>query len=140
MLENILSELQNNTIIYTSLILIIGDTVLGFLRSCKEKTINSSIGIAGVTKKTSIIIALIIAFFIDLLLDFNMIGFIPENIRDFVKIQEIGILEIFGILFIVFESLSILKNLDKLNVPIPGKLKSLLEKLLKEITSENDNS
>lgn len=137
-MQHILSEIQSNSMIYMVMLLIVGDTILGFLRSCKEKTINSSVGINGLIRKTAIISTLIIAFIADVLFDFNLIFFIPTQILDFIKIKEVGILEVFGLLFIIFELLSILKNLDRMGIPVPKKIKSMLEKVLNELTTEEN--
>lgn len=75
-------------------------------------------------------------FAIDNLIQFNFIGFIPEIIRTTIKIEFIGIGGLFSILFIVFESLSILKNMYLCNLPIPKKLNDFLTKVLKEFTQE----
>lgn len=139
-MESILSDLQTNSIIHTAMLLIVADTILGFLRSCKEKTINSSVGINGLIRKIAILITLIVAFIADVLFDFNLIFFVPTEILDLIKIQEVGVLEIFGLLFIIFELLSMLKNLDKLGIPIPKKIKSILEKVLNEFTKEEKDN
>ena len=43
---------------------------------------------------------------------------------------------IFNILYIIFEILSIFKNMYRCKLPLPKKLKVFLEKMLKEFTSE----
>ena len=83
----------------------------GVLRAIKERKINSCIGINGLIRKTGMIASSVFLFCIDNLLQFNFIGFIPEIIRSTIKINFIGIGGLFSILFIVFESLSILKNM-----------------------------
>ena len=47
-----------------------------------------------------------------------------------------GIASVFTTLYCVFEILSVLKNMIKCKMPIPKKIQSFLEKLLKEFTSE----
>ena len=44
--------------------------------------------------------------------------------------------ELFGILFVVFEFLSVLKNMYKCKLPIPKKFKIWLEKILSDYTEE----
>ena len=42
----------------------------------------------------------------------------------------------FGFLYCIFELLSIFKNMYKIGLPLPIKLKNFLEKILKEFTEE----
>lgn len=73
---------------------------------------------------------------IDYIVEINLIGFIPEDVRTFIHVEKIGIASLFNLLFIVFEFLSVLKNMIKCKLPIPKKVKNLLEKILKEFTNE----
>lgn len=66
----------------------------------------------------------------------TLFGFIPESARQFIHLEKIGIATLFNLLFIIFEFLSVLKNMIKCKLPIPKKLQKLLEKILKEFTSE----
>ena len=59
-----------------------------------------------------------------------------NDIKNIIGVHKIGTIEVFSILYIVFETLSILKNMYKCKLPIPKKLKIYLEKLLKEYTKE----
>ena len=63
-------------------------------------------------------------------------GFIPENLKEFIHLGKIGIAELFNILFIIFEALSILKNMILCKLPIPKKFQDYLEKIMKEFTGE----
>ena len=65
-----------------------------------------------------------------------MIGFIPEQVKEVIKLEQIGMGELFGILFVVFEFLSVLKNMYKCKLPIPKKFKIWLEKILSDYTEE----
>lgn len=65
-----------------------------------------------------------------------MIGFIPEQVKEVIKFEQIGMGELFGILFVVFEFLSVLKNMYKCKLPIPKKFKIWLEKILSDYTEE----
>lgn len=87
-------------------------------------------------RKSGMILSSLFFFIIDVLIDFNLIGFIPEEILNYINIKQIGIGDLFGILYIIFEFLSVLKNLYKCKIPIPIKFKKFLEKLLKEYTEE----
>jgi len=81
-------------------------------------------------------IAIIFLIAIDSLVGVNFIGFIPTEIRDNLGVERVGINELFTVLFIVFETLSIFKNMILCKLPIPRKLQEYLEKIMKEFTSE----
>ncbi|WP_410745052.1 phage holin family protein, partial [Clostridium neonatale] len=54
----------------------------------------------------------------------------------FLGVDKIGLCEFFSILFILYEAVSILKNLLLCGAPIPTKLKTFIEKLLNIMTDE----
>ena len=131
-----LTNLLSNDGMKILIIVIILDLILGILRAFKEKSLNSCIGIDGMIRKVAMIIVVIFLLLIDSIIHFNLIGFIPEAIRTVTNIKEIGISGIFMFLFIIFEILSIFKNMILCKLPIPKKLQTYLNKLLKEFTSE----
>ena len=137
-MQDFLNLLINSNAIKVLVIFIILDTIFGILRAIREKKVNSAIGIDGIIRKTGMIICTIFFRLIDHILDINFIAFLPDSIKSFLNLNSVGIALIFIILFIVFEFLSILKNMIKCKMPIPKKLQSFLEKLLKEFTTELD--
>ena len=118
------------------LIVIILDTILGILRAIKEKNVNSSIGIDGIIRKVAMIFCIIFLNLIDIIMQIDLIGFIPEEIKQFININNVGIGTLFCFVFIVFEFLSIMKNAILCKLPIPKKFQKYLEKIMKEFTSE----
>lgn len=118
------------------LILVVLDTIFGVLRSLREKKINSNIGIDGLIRKCGMLISVIFFIAVDLLTKINLIGFIPELVRNFIGLEEIGISTLFLYLFIIYEFISILKNMIKCKLPIPHKLQAFLENLFLKYTSE----
>ena len=116
------------------IIIIVLDVIFGVLRAIREKGLNSTIGIDGIIRKVGMIISIIFSIFIDKIVNINLVGFIPENLKQYVG--KVGVADLFIILYIIFEILSILKNMIKCKMPIPKKLQNFLEKLLKEFTSE----
>lgn len=117
-------------------IVIVLDVIFGVLRSIKERTINSTIGIDGMIRKTGMLITIIVLSFIDTIVHIDFIGFIPEQVKEVLKLNTVGITEVFNIMFIVFEILSIFKNMILCKMPIPVKLQKYLEKIMREFTSE----
>ena len=126
----------NISVVKVFLILIILDTIFGILRAIKEKKINSNIGIDGIIRKVGMIISIVFFYLIDFEANINMIGFIPKELLEVLPIKEVGIGILFNILFIVFEGLSILKNMIKCKLPIPKALQKFLENVLNSFTTE----
>lgn len=126
----------NNIIFYLLITTILLDIFLGSLRALKEKKWNSTVGINGILRKTAMIGSSIFLIIIDSILKIDLLFFIPKEITNTLKLNEVGIFELFGIMFILYEITSILKNMVKCGLPIPKKLKLTIEKLLKKLTSE----
>ena len=112
------------------------DVIFGVLRAIKEGKLNSTIGIDGVIRKVGMIITICVCILVDIIISIDLIGFIPDKIKEVLGLSKIGISMLFNILYIVFEILSIFKNMYKCKLPLPKKLKVYLEKILREFTSE----
>lgn len=136
MVEEYFRELAQNSCFKLLIIFVVFDTTFGILRAIRERKINSCIGIDGMIRKSGMILSSLFLYIIDRLIDINFLGFIPDSFLNLVGIESVGIGELFGILFIIFESLSVLKNMYKCKMPIPKKLNDLLEKVLTEFTKE----
>ena len=115
---------------------IVLDTIFGILRAIREKKLNSNIGIDGSIRKVGMLTSIIFFMLIDTILELNLIGFIPNEVREFIKIESVGIADLFNFLFIVFEILSIMKNMIKCKLPIPKKLQKWLEDIFNKFTTE----
>lgn len=133
---NFLSYLLNDKMVKVLIIVIVLDTIFGILRAIREKTVNSSIGIDGIIRKVGMLIAVTFLCLIDIVVNIDLIGFIPEELRTLLNLKQVGINNVFNLLFIVFEILSILKNMILCKLPIPKKLQEFLEKIMKEFTGE----
>ena len=118
------------------IIVIALDTIFGILRAIKEKKINSSIGIDGIIRKVGMVISIFFLSLIDTIVSIDLIGFIPESIKQILNFGKVGIADLFNILFIIFETLSIFKNMILCKLPIPAKLQEFFEKIMKEFTAE----
>lgn len=131
-----IEAIKDSKCIKLLLVFIVLDVIFGILRAIKERELNSTIGIDGIIRKFGMILAGVGFLFIDLMVGFNMIGFLPEGLREYLPLQQIGLSSFFNILFIIFEALSILKNMVKCGLPIPKKIQVLLKRLLKDFTNE----
>lgn len=126
----------NNIIFYLIITTILLDIFLGSLRALKERKWNSTVGINGILRKTAMIGSSIFLIIIDSILKIDLLFFIPKEITNTLNLNEVGIFELFGIMFILYEITSILKNMVKCGLPIPKKIKTTIEKLLNNLTSE----
>lgn len=131
-----LSILINNDGLKILGIVITLDTIFGILRAIKERNINSCIGIDGIIRKVGMLIAVIFLMVIDSIINLDLIGFIPETVKEIMNFKTVGIADLFMVLFIVFEILSIFKNMILCKLPIPKKLQQFLENAMKEFTGE----
>ena len=71
-------------------------------------------------------------------MNFNLLGFIPETILQAMSLQRVGLAEMFGTMFILYESTSILKNMALCDMPVSKKLNKKIQEWLKTMTSELD--
>lgn len=129
-------SLLNNDGMKVLIVVIALDLILGILRAIREKTINSCIGIDGMIRKVGMLIVIVFLTIIDTIIHLDLIGFIPETIKETLKLGKVGISSLFNILFIIFEILSIFKNMILCKLPIPKKLQVYLENIMKEFTGE----
>lgn len=134
-MDNFLS-LLNNDGMKILIVVIVLDLILGILRAIREKSINSCIGIDGMIRKVGMLIVVVFLIIIDSIIHLDLIGFIPETLRNSLKLGKVGISYLFNILFIIFEILSIFKNMILCKLPIPKKLQVYLENVMKEFTGE----
>lgn len=131
-----ISYLLNNGAVKVLIVFVVLDTIFGILRAIREKSINSAIGIDGIIRKVGMLISILFLSLVDYITSINLIGFIPSQIREFVGIETIGISALFNLLFIIFEALSVLKNMVLCKLPIPKKLQQKLEEIFNEFTGE----
>ena len=136
-MNEIIKMISNSKSVKILIVCIILDVIFGILRALKEKKINSCIGIDGIIRKVGMILSIAFCFVIDYISHFNLIGFLPDSLTESLHLGQCGLAFIFNSLYIIFEGLSILKNMIKCKMPIPKKLQEYLEKLLYEFTNEN---
>lgn len=131
-----LQNLINNDGFKILIIVVVLDTIFGILRAIKEKKVNSAIGIDGIIRKIGMLIAISFLSIIDNIVHVDLIGFIPENVKQVLNFSSVGISDLFNVLFIIFEVLSIFKNMILCNLPISKRLQQFLENAMKEFTGE----
>lgn len=118
---------------------IVMDTVFGVFRAIKERKFNSSVGINGAVRKVAMIVSTLFLAVVDCIVSINLIGFIPEALRQYMPFQTVGTREFFGLLFLCYETVSILKNMVLCGLPVK-KVWLTVKNLLGKYTDELPDS
>lgn len=87
-------------------------------------------------ENVGMIVSTIFIKMIDYMIDLDFLAFVPMAVKEYFAFEQFGIGSLFALLFIVFEALSVLKNMIICKLPIPKKFQAWLEKVLLEFTSE----
>ena len=133
---NCIDLLQNNSFIKIVLLVVVLDTILGVLRAIKERKFNSNFGINGAIRKIAMIVCIVTLVALDMLLHINIVAFVPDQILNVIGIKKAGLSEFFSILFVLYEAVSIMKNMVLCELPVPKRLQNTVEKFLVEMTEE----
>lgn len=136
-LQKLLLEMATNVVLELVAIAVIMDTIFGAGRAIKQHKFNSSVGIDGAIRKIAMLVSLVFLAIVDKLIHINLIGFIPETARNYLpqSISSIGLAEFFGLLYICYEIVSILKNMTLCGLPVK-KLWQTVRKFLGKYTEE----
>ena len=109
----VFAVMRGNTLFQLVVIMIVMD-----VRAAKDRAFNSSVGIDGGIRKVGMLLSLVCLVFVDILCPVNLIGFIPEAFRGYIQLQDITVMEFFALLYIVYEVLSVLKNMTLSGLPV----------------------
>lgn len=135
-MEKILLLLANNSFFRIVLIAVIADTILGVLRAIKEHKFNSCVGIDGAIRKAAMLFSVCFLMAIDMIIHINILFMVPKQYIQYMGIEKMGICEFFCLLYILYESVSILKNMTLCGLPVPPKVKRFIQRFLDEMTEE----
>ena len=127
--------IHQHDIILFVVLLIIADTFFGCLRAIKQGKFNSCVGIDGAIRKVAMIGCLLFLILVDTAVHINLIAFVPEEILVAMGIGTVGTTEFFGLLFVGYESISILKNMALCGLPVKS-IWSAVKKFLGKYTTE----
>lgn len=122
-------------IIKLVILAVVMDTCFGCIRAIKEHKFNSCFGIDGAIRKISMVASLAFLLVLDQIVHLNLIGFIPEEIRSYLPVNAIGVAEFFGLLYIAYELVSILKNMTLCGLPVKH-IWETIKKFLSQYTDE----
>lgn len=134
------AEAAHDKLLQLVIIAIITDTIFGILRAIKDRNFNSCFGINGAIRKCAMILSIILLVIVDYITQFNLIGFLPEEVRQFFG-ESIGISGFFEILFLTYEVVSILKNMVLCGLPVKKVwlyVKMFLSKYTDELPDDDE--
>lgn len=136
-------EMVKNPILQAVALVIVFDTIMGMLRAIKERMFNSCVGINGAIRKVGMIVSILFLRLADAVIGVNLIGFVPMELWTALKMKvplHLGLAEFFGILFVAYEIVSILKNMTLAGLPVKGiwkQVKNWLSKYTTELPDED---
>lgn len=136
MIQETLKLLTGNSFFEILLIAVVLDTILGVLRAIKEHKFNSCVGIDGAIRKVAMLLSVGLLMLVDIIMHINMLFMIPEQYIKLLCIQKLGVCEFFCLLFVLYEAVSILKNMTLCGLPVPKKLKEHIKEALSDMTDE----
>lgn len=115
---------------------VIMDTILGVLRAIKEHKFNSCVGIDGAIRKAAMLLSVVFLMFIDASVKIDFLFMVPTEYLQIIGLERLGICELFCLLYILYEAISILKNMTLCGLPVPMKIKRWIQKFLDDMTDE----
>lgn len=116
--------------------MVCADTVFGCFRAIKQRKFNSSFGIDGAIRKITMLLSLVFLVLLDTAVHINLMSLVPADVLNVINLETVGTTEFFGLLYISYESVSILKNLTICGLPthtIEEKLRTFLGKYTDEL-------
>lgn len=125
-LFTLIDQALQNDIIQMVILAVVMDTVFGIFRAIRQRKLNSSFGIDGAVRKISMMASISFLVILDSIANINLIGFLPEEIREYLG-SKIGSAEFFGLIYLAFEVVSVLKNMSLCGLPVRGVWKKVRE-------------
>jgi len=129
MLHEVFKLLAGNSFFEILLIAVALDTILGVLRAIKEHKFNSCVGIDGAIRKVAMLLSVGLLMLTDIIM-------VPDKYIQLLGIQKMGVCEFFCLLFVLYEAVSILKNMTLCGLPVPERMKEYIQKFLDDMTDE----
>ena len=136
MMQTFIDLIASNSLIKLLLLAILLDTILGTGRAIKERHFNSCVGIDGAIRKVMMLVSAAVLMMADLIININLTAFMPDDALNVIGLQKVGMCELFCVLFVVYECVSILKNMLLCGLPVPAKIRELLTAFLDNMTAE----
>lgn len=128
--------IHQHSIIQLVALMVCADTILGFFRAVKQHKFNSSFGIDGAIRKITMLLTLVFLVLLDTAVHINLVALLPAELLTAIGLETVGTTEFFGILYISYEAVSILKNMTMCGLPVKSvenKLRDFLGKYTDEL-------
>ncbi len=136
MINEIITLIEAHSFFVVLLYAVMLDTILGVGRAAKEKKFNSSVGIDGGIRKAMMVATILVLMLVDAIVHIDLLFMVPTEYLQVIGIDHMGICEFFCLLFILFEVISILKNMVLCGLPVPYKLRIWVMEFLDKLTDE----
>lgn len=136
MLNEVVNLVASHYFFKILIIAVLMDTILGVLRAIKEHKFNSCVGIDGAIRKVAMLLSVVFLVFVDSTVNIDFLFMIPEKYLQYIGLNRLGVCELFCLLYILYEIVSILKNMTLCGLPVPAKLKKWIQKFLDDMTEE----
>jgi len=133
---NFLDVIYQHRIIIIVATFVCADTVFGFFRALKLHKFNSSFGIDGAIRKITMLLSLVFLVILDTAVHINLVGLVPAELLTMIGLENVGTTEFFGLLYVSYELVSILKNLTLCGLPtekVEKKVREFLSKYTDEL-------
>lgn len=134
-IAEICEHATHNTLLILVVLAVVCDTCFGIIRAIKEKKFNSNVGIDGALRKIAMLLSLVFAVIVDAVIQIDLIGFLPVEVKTLLGLETVGVTEFFSILFLAYEIVSILKNMVLCGLPVKS-MWSAVKKFLSKFTTE----
>ena len=139
--QSILATLAGNRIAILVALAVCIDTVFGFIRALREHKFNSCFGIDGALRKIAMLVSVVLLAVVDMVIQINLLPFLPKEALTFFGLQRVGTAEFFGVLYICYEAVSILKNMYLCGLPVYSiwkHVRDFLGKYTDELPDDNE--
>ena len=135
-MNEIINLIQAHSFFVILLYAVILDTILGVLRAIKEHKFNSCVGIDGAIRKVAMVFSVMLLMLVDSMVNIDFLFMIPDEYIQMIGVDKMGVCELFCLLYILYEMVSILKNMMLCGLPVPARIKNFIQKFLEDMTDE----
>ena len=139
----LMAAMENNLVVKLLLLAVCADMVFGSGRAIKERHRNSSVGIDGAIRKAGMVASIVLFSMMDMVLCVDLLGWLPVTAKDFMSslgFVKAGVTELFGILYVLYELTSVLKNMMLCGLPVPAGIRQKIGSWLEIMTDETKAS
>ena len=139
----LMAAMENNLVVKLLLLTVCADMVFGSGRAIKERHWNSSVGIDGAIRKAGMVASIVLFSMMDMVLCVDLLGWLPVTAKDFMSslgFVKAGVTELFGILYVLYELTSVLKNMMLCGLPVPAGIRQKIGSWLEVMTDETKAS